>query len=86
MDKVQKEFDAKRLNRLKGMIVNDKYLLASYVKNIQGAFSEGGNIYNSCLSFSKFTEDTEKKMKEYEKQLADISQAFDRLTISVGKQ
>lgn len=67
------------------MIANDKYLLATSVKNIQSALFEGGNIYKSCLSLSKFTEDIEKKMKECEKQLADITQAFDPLTISVGK-
>lgn len=48
------------------MIANDKYFLATCVKKIQGALSEGGSIYKSFLSLSKFTEDTEKNVKEYE--------------------
>ena len=84
--KVQKEFDARKISKLKGLIANDKSLLATCVKNIQSALSEGGRIYKSCLSLSKLTEENEKKVKDHEKELAAISNAFDPLTVSVGEQ
>lgn len=67
MVKMQKEFDGKRFSRLKEMIANDKNLLATCIKNIQGSLSEGGKAYKSCLVLSKFTEDDEKKVKDLEK-------------------
>jgi hypothetical protein len=44
--------------------LNDRTLLFAYVKSIQDALSEGGNIYKSCLLGSKFVEEIEKKIKE----------------------
>lgn len=58
--KVHNEFNAKRLRTLKRMIADDRVILDTYVKSIQDALSEGDNIFKSCLSFSKFTEDIEK--------------------------
>lgn len=58
--KVYNEFDAKRFNRLKGMIANDRILLDTCVKSIPYALSKGGSVYKSCFPLSKFTEDIEK--------------------------
>lgn len=43
------------------MIVDDKVTLDTCVKGIQDILTEGGNIYKSFLSLSKFTMDIEKK-------------------------
>lgn len=71
--KVHSEFNAKRLGTLKRMISDDRVVLDTCIKSTQDALSEGGNIYKSCLSLSKFTDDIEKKSKEHEMQLVGIS-------------
>lgn len=55
------------------MVVGDRVTLDTCVKGIQDALSKGGNIYKLCLSLSKFTQDIEKKTKEHEDQLAQMS-------------
>lgn len=70
--KAKNEFEAKRFRTLKKMIINDRGLLDTCVKSIQDALSEGGNIYKSCLSHSKFLADIEKQIVENEKTLAGI--------------
>lgn len=68
------------------MIAYDRSLLDTCVKTIQDALSKWGNVYKSFLSSSKFVEDIEKKIKENEKQLANISQSFDLLNTYVADQ
>lgn len=84
--KVYNKFNAKRLRKFKRIIADDRVVLDTYVKIIQDVLSEGGNINNSCLSLSKITEDIEKQLKEHEKKLADISQSFDPLLVSMRNQ
>lgn len=82
-EKVQHEFNTKRLQNLKKMIANDKVTLDTCVKSMQEALSEGGNLYKSCLSLKRFTKDFEKNSKEHEDELACISQSVDPLLVSL---
>ncbi|XP_059069826.1 uncharacterized protein LOC131046319 [Cryptomeria japonica] len=83
-EKVQNEFNAKRLQNLKRMIAKDKATLGECVKRMQDALSKGGNLYKSCLSLNKFTTDIEKKSKVHENELECISQSVDSLEASLS--
>lgn len=48
------------------MIEADRVTLVTTIKSIQDVLDEGGQIYKSCLIFSKFIMDIGKKIKEYE--------------------
>lgn len=55
------------------MIEDDRVSLLVALKDIQDALDKGGNIYKSCLILSKFTIDINKKIRECESQLANVS-------------
>jgi hypothetical protein len=65
------------------MIVNDRDSLSIWVKCIQGAIFEGGNIYKSCITMKKFTIDFDERIKDQEAKLITISQDFDPKTSSI---
>lgn len=77
--KAKNKFESKRFSTLMTIITNDRGLLDTCVKRIQDALLEGGNIYKSCLSPSKFVADIEKKIMENKKTLASILQYFNLL-------
>lgn len=83
-EKVRNEFHARRFQTLKNMVIDDRITLDASIKSIQEALSEGGNIYKSCLKLSKFTQDIERKIKEHEDQLDQLSQSFDLLLVSLS--
>lgn len=57
--KVKNEFK-KRVDSVKELIAKDKDLLSTFIENVQGAISEGGKVYKSCLILSKSTKENEK--------------------------
>ncbi|XP_059073528.1 uncharacterized protein LOC131874258 [Cryptomeria japonica] len=79
-------FNAKRMRTVLRMISGDKTKLVSCVKSIQDALVEGGKIYKLCLLLLKFTIEIEKKIKEHEVNLANLSQSFDPQSIFVSKK
>lgn len=83
-EKVCNEFNARRLQKLKRIIVDGRVTLDMCVKSMQDSLFEDGNIYKSCLTLPKFTQDIEKKSKEHEDQLAQMSQSFDLLSVSMS--
>lgn len=58
------------------MIEDDRVSLVTNVKSIQDALDEGSQIYKSCLFFSKFTINSDKKIRGREGQRASISQSY----------
>lgn len=55
------------------MVEGDRTSLITAMKDIQDTLDEGGNIYKSCLILPKFTINIDKKIKECEGRLANIS-------------
>lgn len=83
-EKVRNDFNAKSVHTLKKMILRDRATLGDYMKSMQDAINEVGNLYKSCLSLGKFTVDIEKKSREFKDQLGSISQSVDPLTNSLS--
>jgi len=84
--KVQKEFNNKRFDALKGLIGVDRMVLDASVKSIQNALPEGGNVYTFCLSYPKVIKDIEDKIKVSKKKLSSVSKSFDHVTVSVASK
>lgn len=75
--KVLRNFNSMRMRTVLKMIEGDKKCLVTCVKGIQDALVEGGRIYKSCLLLPKFTIEVDKKIKECEGQLGNLSQSYD---------
>lgn len=58
------------------MIEDDRISLVIGMISIRDALDEGGWLYKSCLILPMFTIDIDKKIKECEGQLANISQSY----------
>lgn len=74
--KVLKQFNPMWLRKGLKMVEGNRVSLISSLKTIQEALDEGSKIYKSCLILPKFTIEIDKKIKECEGQLADISQFY----------
>lgn len=74
--KVLDIFKEVRMQTFQKMIEDDRVKLNKGLRTISDVLSEGGKIYKSCLSLSKFTLDIDKQISVFQGKLDNISQTF----------